>query len=84
MENLSTCPAKWRGACIIRLLLDFWWYNANVVQLRHVCLSEGLRKHTEPRVLAEQVETGDIRVIMEVGPSHKPPQPASYETLKSP
>lgn len=51
--------------------------------LRHVCFSEGLRKHTEPRFLAEQTKTGNIHVIMEVDPSEKPSQYASYSQSKS-
>lgn len=50
------------------------YYDANLVQLRHVCFSEGFRKHTEPRFLAEQKETGDIQVIIKVDPSEKPTQ----------
>ena len=45
-----------------------------LVQLRHVCFSEGVRKHTEPRFLAEQKKSGDIQVIIKVDPSEKPTQ----------
>ena len=48
-----------------------------MVQLRHVCFSEGLRQHTEPRFLAEHAKTGNIYVIMEVDRSEKPSQCAS-------
>ncbi len=54
--------------------LDFSYGNANLVQLRHVCFSEGLRRHTEPRFLAEQKETGDVYIIMRVDPSETPSQ----------
>ena len=56
--------------------------NANMVQLRHVCFSEGLRQHTEPRFLAELAKTGNIYVIVEVNRSRKPSQCASSSLSK--
>lgn len=53
-----------------------------MVQLRHVCFSGGLRKHTEPRFLVEQRETGNIHVVMGVDPSEKPSQHASCSQSK--
>ncbi|KAL9130273.1 MAG: hypothetical protein Q9175_007063, partial [Cornicularia normoerica] len=50
--------------------------------LRHVCFSGGLRKHTEPRFLVEQKETGNIHVVMGVDPSEKPSQHASCSQSK--
>ena len=57
--------------------------NANMVQLRHVCFSGGLRKHTEPRFLAELAKTGKIYVIVEVDRPEKPSQCASSSVSKS-
>lgn len=69
--------------CITHYPLGFGQYNAKwYVQLRHVCFSEGLRKHREPCVLAEQTETGNVHVIMEVGPSEKLPSYTSYSKSK--
>lgn len=47
-------------------------------QLHHVCCSEGLRKHTEPRFLAEQTTTGNIYIVMGVAPLKKSSQYDSY------
>ena len=54
-----------------------------MVQLRHVCFSEGLRQHTEPRFLAELAKTGNIYVIAEADRSEKPSQCASSSLSKS-
>ena len=58
--------------------IGFWRNNANKAQLRHGCPSEGVRKHAEPRFLAEQVENGNIYVIVEVAPSEEPSPYARY------
>lgn len=53
-----------------------------MVQLRHVCFSEDLCKAREPHFQAEQTETGNLHVIIEVEPSEKPSQYASYPQSK--
>ena len=58
--------------------VNFWHYDANGVQFRHVCFSEGVRKHTETRFLAEHRETGNIHVVMKVEHSKKPSQSPNY------
>ena len=57
--------------------------NADIVQLRHVCFSEGLRQHTEPRFLAELAKTGNIYVMVQVDRSKKPSHCASSSLSKS-
>ena len=63
--------------------LNFRHLNADMIQLRHVCFSEGLRQHAEPRFLAELAETGNIYIIVEVDRSKKPSQCASSSLSKS-
>lgn len=69
--------------CIAHSPFGSGQYNADVIQLRHVCFSDGLRRHTEPRFLAEHTETGNIHVVTEVDPSEKHPQSASYSHSNS-
>ena len=54
-----------------------------MVQLRHVCFSEGLRQHAEPPFLAVLAKTGNIYVIVEVDRSEKPSQCASSSLSES-
>ena len=78
MEHPSTFSAKRRCKCNAHPPLEFWHYSTKMSQLHHVCFSEGLRKHTEPRFLAEQTTTGNIFIVMGVCPSEKSTQYASY------